>query len=399
MKGKTVGIIGGGAAGMMAAIAVLRRGGKAVIFEKKDRPGKKILATGNGRCNMTNINAAVKNYHGSQPRFVNGAMHRFWVRETLDLFGELGVIARIEEDGKVYPYSLQASSVLDALRLELERLGCRVNTDREVCRVRAEKHGFRLYFTNGENFFCDRLIIAAGGKASPVHGSDGSGFRLAQGLGHSITPLSPVLVQLKTSNPCVRGLKGIKVQGTVSCGKNVSAGEILFTDYGLSGVPVFWISSYAGEGDTVCLDIMPEYSEGSLCSILRSRRESLSYRRAEQFFTGMLQKQVGFALMKAAGISPLSRAVSTFSDRELERLASLLKRWEFPVTGNAGWNNAQVTRGGVRTREVDPATMQSLIMPGLFFAGEILDIDGDCGGYNLQWAWSSGYIAGSNAAE
>lgn len=397
MREKNIAVIGGGAAGLMAAITILRNGGKAVVYESKDRVGKKILATGNGRCNMTNINAGLKNYHGENPRFINGVMHKFWVEETIEFFDGLGVITKTEDEGKVYPYCDQASAVLDALRFEIERLGGVVYTDFDVERISKRNNMFEIVSYSGKKAFSDKVILTTGGKAAPALGASGTGYELARRFGHSVTGLYPSLVQLKTSNPCVKSLKGIKVQAKASCGKVSSKGEVLFTDYGLSGPPVFWLSAYVKAADTVKLDLMPEYSIEDVKRILIERKMNLYYRTLENYLSGMFQKKIGLTILKEAGMKPLSRKTSEMSKSEIEKIACIIKAWEFPITGTMSWNNAQVTRGGVRTNEINPSTMESRLVEGLYFAGEILDIDGDCGGYNLQWAWSSGYAAGISA--
>lgn len=401
---KKIAVIGGGAAGLTAAISAARCGADVTIYERCDRAAKKILATGNGRCNMTNINADVSRYHGKSPKFIMGAMNRFWVSETLDFFRELGLISKTEESGKVYPYSLQAAAVSDVLRFEAERLGVKTLCEFEAESISPSGGGYTIAFSNGKKIYADRVIIAAGGKASPKLGSDGSGYRLAKKLGHTVTNLFPALVQIKTDNTYTKSLQGMKIFASASLYeknklKKSSLGEVLFTEYGLSGPPIFDLSRLAStsENSRITLDIMPEYSKEQVCRMLAERKNN--YKTLENYFIGMLPKKLGQVLLKACGIAPLSKLCSTLTEKDIAQLAEKIKAWAFEVRGTTGWNNAQVTAGGVNVSEVNPATMQSKIKNGIFFAGEILDIDGDCGGFNLQWAWSSGFIAGKSAAE
>lgn len=387
-------IIGGGASGLAAAIAAAENGNKVTVFEKNDRVGRKILSTGNGRCNMTNINADVKNYHGKNPDFVIGAMKRFWVDETLDFFYDLGVWHKVEEKGKVYPYSDQASAVLDALRMRAQMLGAEMKTGAEVKSVSKNKNGFLIKTYGGESFDAEAVIIATGGKAAPDLGSNGSGYDILKSFGHKITPVRPSLVQIKTETEVVRKLKGIKIQGALTLGDTSETGEILFTEYGLSGPPVFSVSSRLDNQEYICLDIMPEYSAGQLEAMLAERAGRLGRVTLENFFVGVLNKRVGQALLKYLKIEPLSRCADTLGGKDIQKIAAAMKEWRFKIEGTMSWNNAQTTKGGADTSEFNPNTMQSKLVKGLYAAGEVLDIDGDCGGYNLQWAWSSGTIAG-----
>ena len=398
-----IAVIGGGASGITAAITAARRGACVTVVERLPRVLKKLLATGNGRCNMSNQNAAVCNYHGKNPGFIKDVADMFWVQETIAFFEELGVLARIEEDGKIFPYSMRASSVSDVLRSEVKRLGIKEVCGFEASDIKKTKRGFEIISYKGDKLFADRVILAPGGKASPDLGSNGSGYRLAEKFGHKTTKLYPALVQIKTKNPAAKSLKGLKVDAGAGFFKDgrllkSSEGEILFTDYGLSGPPIFELSrlaSVSSDGE-IRLDLMPEYLEKEVYSMLLKRR-SLD-KALEEFFTGMLEKRMGQILLKAVGAAPLSRSSRSLSEKEAAALAKIIKGWSFPADGTMSWNNAQVTAGGTDTSDIDPKTLESRLVGGLYFAGEILDIDGDCGGYNLQWAWSSGYIAGRNAA-
>lgn len=395
-----IAITGGGASGIFAAIAAAENPANEVtIYERSARIGRKLLATGNGRCNMTNINASEENYHGENPAFVRYAINRFWVGETLDMFSRMGILYKIEDGGKVYPYSDQASSVLDVLRRELDARGVTVKCGRDVRSIKKHGGAFTVSFYGGESVLADKVIIASGGKAAPDLGSNGSGYALLKSFGHHITELRPSLVQLKTRGNSAKKLKGIKVNANVTLGEFSEYGEVLFTDYGLSGPAVFSLTSRLRAQKRIALDIMSEYSFPEVCDILSERRSRFSKTPLEDFFTGMLNKRIGQLILKTVTGSPLSRESGALSDAELRAAAAMIKKWEFEIDGTMSWNNAQVTKGGAATSEFNPSTMESRLVRGLYASGEVLDIDGDCGGYNLQWAWSSGYIAGKNCSE
>lgn len=398
-----IAVIGGGASGIVAAISAARNGARVTIYERCERIGRKILATGNGRCNYTNFNASVENYHGNNPQFITDVVNNFWVNETNSFFAELGMLTKVLEDGKAYPYSLQASAVLDVLRYELERLNIKVLTEFEVEKIKKTDNGFLIKSYNGNEVFANKVILSTGGKASPSLGSNGSGYKIAESFGHKTTKLYPSLVQIKTDTTLIKALKGIKLDANVlivAGNKKASyMGEVLFTEYGLSGPAIFNISRICKECSDVkvILDILPEIEYDDLYEILKSRRSK--FRNLETFFVGMINKKVGMTIMKYADVLPFSRMSDTINEEEIKRLCDALKNFKLNVTGTMSWNNAQVTAGGIITDDINPVTMESKLCKGLYLTGEILDIDGDCGGYNLQWAWSSGYVAGLNASE
>ncbi len=404
---KNLGIIGGGAAGMTAAIEAAYTNPRLdiTIYERMDRVGKKLLATGNGRCNYSNLNARVDNYYGKDPHFTANALNTYTVGDTLNFFNNLGVFPREEEKGKLYPFSGQASAVLDALRNELARLNINI-VHAHISDIAKTKKGFKLTDKDNNSYFCDRLILSAGGCASPSLGSDGSGFKLLESLGHHITKLYPALVQLKTPTDEVKSLQGIKIEGTLTILTNEEVlgceeGEILFTDYGISGPPVFQLSALAAryKGLTASIDFMSEYPQKDIYDILENRVKNLSHLTMENYFTGLLNKRLGNIIARRAGIEKLSYPVAKLNKAQLWKITALIKDLRFEITGTKGFSNAQVTAGGVYTNEFSPYTMESKLCKGLYCAGEIYDIFGDCGGYNLQWAWSSGRLAGKSAAE
>ncbi len=410
MKRKPVlAIIGGGASGLVGGIFAKRISGdkaKVIILERMDRAGKKILATGNGRCNFTNMNMSVSDFYGENPGFVKYALNDFGVYDTLDFFGKLGIYPKEEDDGKMYPYSGQASSVLDVLRYELQRLEVDIITAFEVKSVKYTKTGFKIVSSSGKLIDADRVIVAAGGCASPNLGSDGSGFHILRTLGHRITKLSPALVQLKTERDIVKGLKGIKFTGNVkmfSEDKFIKEeyGEVLFTDYGLSGPPVFRLSAVSAMLGKcrVLLDFTPRLSKKDVFDLLYERKKNLHYLTMENFFTGLLNKRIGNAVAKKSGVEKLSFPVSALNREIIRKMAENIKEFPFDIIGRNGFNNAQVTAGGASTKEFNDKTMESSIINGLYACGEVFDIFGNCGGFNLQWAWSSGRLAGKSAAE
>lgn len=395
---KNIAVIGSGASGLVAAISAARNGAFVTIYEKNSRLGKKILSTGNGRCNISNKNAAISDYHGKDTSFISDTIDSFWVKETESFFEELGLLLKTEEDGKMYPYSNQASSVLDVLRFETERLGILTVYDFEASKIKKTKNGYIFNSYDGKEAFAERVILATGGKAAPATGSVGSGYTLSRMMGHSVSELSPSLVQIKTKGGFAKGLKGIKLNSKISMGKKSFFGELLFCEYGISGPPVFSISSHLAEAkdNTITIDFMPEYDKDAVYQILKKRKQ-LGV-KLENYFVGMLNKRLGMALLKECEVIPLSREASSLTDLELEKICDAIKSFKLIADGTLSWNNAQVTSGGVEVVGINSKTMQSKYNEGLYFCGELIDIDGDCGGYNLQWAWSSGYIAGYNAA-
>ena len=393
-----IAVIGGGASGLMAAICAGESGASVTVYEKEKRVGRKILATGNGRCNMTNINAKKSDYHGSDTNFMDGVIKRQWVKETLSFFEDTGVLWKTEEEGKVYPFSDTASSVLDLLRRRAQSAGVKVECEFAVESVRKTKSRFLITSRDGQVREADRVIVATGGKASPTLGSDGSGYEILKDFGHSVTKLTPSLVQLRTETETVRKLKGIKTKAKLTLGDHSRTGELLFTDYGISGPPVFSLSAYLNDNEYITIDLMCDYSWAEVYDMLLVRVGMFYDTELSEFFTGMLNNRIGQALLKHAKITPLSRKAKSLSQKELSSLTDAIKSLTLKIEGTHGFLNAQVTKGGVRCSEFSPVTLESKLTSGLFACGEVLDIDGDCGGYNLQWAWSSGYIAGKSAS-
>ena len=401
-----IAVIGGGASGLMAAITAKKSGKEVIILERKDRILKKVLITGNGRCNITNVNANISNYFGKNISSVENILNRFTPQDTMDFFNELGIICNEENRGKVYPLSGQASSVVDALRFEAERLGIKIETEFYVRKIEKDGFKFRIYSEDRKKIEAGRVILAAGGQSYPELGSNGSGFELAKELGHSVTRLSPSIVQLKTEKHQVKGLQGIKTDVAVTAyGDNKKIctynGELLFTDYGISGNVVFNISFVMPLYKNVEfeIDFMEKFDYNELYEILKERKRILSHLTMENYFNGMINKKLGQFLSKVSGIEKLSKPVKDLNDSDIRKLCTVLKKYRVKILETTGFKNAQVTAGGVLLDEVNIETLESKIVKGLDFSGEVLDVYGECGGFNLQWAWASGYIAGENAAK
>ena len=401
-----IAVIGGGASGMIVAITARKSGKEVVVLERKDRILKKVLITGNGRCNITNVNANISNYFGKNISSVENILNSFNPQDTMDFFNGLGIICNEENRGKVYPLSGQASSVVDALRFEAERLGVRIETEFYVRKIEKEGFKFKIYSEERKKIEAGRVIIAAGGQSYPELGSNGSGFELAKELGHSVTRLSPSIVQLKTEKHQVKGLQGIKTDAAVTAyGDNKKIctydGELLFTDYGISGNVVFNISFVMPLYKNVEfeIDFMEKFDYNELYEILKERKKIMSHLTMENYFNGMINKKLGQFLSKVSGIEKLSKPVKDLNDSEIRKLCTVLKKYRIKILDTTGFKNAQVTAGGVSLDEVNSETLESKIVKGLYFSGEVLDVYGECGGFNLQWAWASGYIAGKNAAK
>jgi len=399
-----VGIIGGGASGMAAALAAAENPGtRVLLFERQARLGRKLQATGNGRCNLTNLHALEGGYHGETPDFCQYALNRFGPEETLEWFRGLGLYTVAEASGRVYPYSDQANSVVDILRFALERPNIEVLTGFEVSRIKRTDQGFRVEGQEA-GFDCHRLIVACGGLAGTKLGGSMSGYKLLGKLGHRSTRLRPTLVQLKTNWGGVTGLKGVRANCRAQILRDgilhrESTGELQFTEYGLSGPVIFEVSRDAcqGKGDWQCLlDFLPGLSEAALLAELKRRRGTGL--GVEELLTGILHNRLGRVLTKAAGIRGTG-PVSALTEGELEAVCRAAKAFSVPLSEPMGMDSAQVTAGGILTGDFVDKTMESKLVPGLYACGEVLDIDGDCGGYNLQWAWSSGRLAGLSAGK
>lgn len=402
---KKVGIIGGGAAGMFAAITAARQGAEVTVLEGGDRVGKKILSTGNGKCNLGNLYLNRECYYSNDLSFVERAIERFDVMDTLSFFRGIGLLMK-DKNGYLYPSCEQAAVVLDVLRYEMKALQIKLNENRKVTALHKKKDKWMVE-TESECFTFDSIVIACGGKAAPKTGSDGSGFKLAKKLGHKVTRVVPALVQLTCKEDYLKSVAGVRADAEISVisdGECVAKerGELQLTDYGVSGIPVFQISRIVNylleDKKTVKLSInlLPDYSEEEFAQLCQIRSLLQEGRTTEEFLTGLLHKKLILLFMKQAGLKgdlPVSQA----EEAKLKNLYKMCQNWVLHVTGSKSFDNAQVSAGGVELSQVTD-NMESCLAKDLYFAGEILDVDGKCGGYNLQWAWSSGYLAGMAAA-
>lgn len=400
-------VIGGGAAGMMAAISARNHGADVTLLERNSRVGKKILATGNGRCNYTNINLSINNYHGKNSKFPYSCLCQFSVEETIYFFERLGITPVVEENGKVFPQSFQSSSILDVLRFELEYLNVEVITEAYVVDIEKRDY-FIITLKDGRKIRGDKIILATGGKAAPNTGSDGNGYKLAERLGHTIENIFPGLVQLKLEGNFFKKVSGVKIVGVAELYHDNrllkrDKGDILFTDYGISGPPILQLSRTAlelincGKEAELKVSIIPHKSPKELYEYLQYRFSFMPMKTIEVGLIGFINKRLIIPILKEVEIDR-NKKIAHLSVDEVKRLCNILTDMRFKVTGSKSWDDAQVTAGGVKTDEINNSTMESKLVRGLYFAGEIVDVDGDCGGFNLQWAWSSGYVAGKNAA-
>ena len=399
-------VIGGGAAGMMAAITSAREGARVTILEHKERIGKKILSTGNGRCNFTNTYQTPACYRSDNRDFAWNIIQKFNVEKTISFFKELGIYPK-DRNGYLYPYSDQAAAILEVLQIEIAKLDICVMTEINVLDIQPVKRGIRVT-TDKKTITVDSVILACGSKAAPVTGSDGSGYQLAKLLGHRIVPVLPALVQLRCAEKFYKSISGVRVQGTVEIyADDISlasdTGEIQLTNYGISGIPVFQVSRYAAkalykkQSVTAVLNFMPDMNKDEFLLFLQERITLGPYKTLDEFFTGVFPKKLCELWIRLSRL-PKEMRVSDLSGEQLEKLVLLIQHLRTHITETNSFEQAQICCGGVDTTEINPDTLESNYVPGIYFAGELLDVDGICGGYNLQWAWSSGYVAGKEAA-
>lgn len=401
-------VVGAGAAGLMFAVSLAKKSPtlRIAVLEALDRVGKKLALTGNGQCNISNENLLIDRYHGKNVSFAKNALNRFGFEYSKRFFEEIGVDIVCKEDGRAYPRSFQASSVVDALRFEAEVLGISLICDCRVNSFSKKQDLFEIISSKG--IFSSRYLIMATGLLSGGEkvGSFGDGVKMLEKSGFSRVKMTPAIVQLKASNDYLRRLKGVKVDAKATLkinGESVKeeSGEVLFTEYGLSGPAILQLSRETARTDKKCeisIDLMPDLTKEKLIKTLFKRREALNNRTIENFLTAMLQNRLAQTLLVACGFS-LKETVGKLTDDEIVKLACRIKEFDFYVTGNTGFLHSQVTAGGIDTADFDNNTMQSRKIKGLFVLGELLDIDGDCGGFNLAWAFASAFSAAEFISE
>lgn len=406
-------IVGGGASGLFAAINAKDLGLDVAIIESNDRVGKKILTTGNGRCNISNntISFPFFNYHSENSGFFTKALSSLSIEDTKNIFLSLGLPIIELKNGKLYPKSLQASSVVDILRLALEDRSIPLYTECKVKSIHKDKK-FKLSTSNEDKklFTCNKLILACGGKSAVKTGSDGTGYNLAKSLGHSIINTIPGIVQLKLNSPYLKSISGVKFDGFATLlvdNKPIRKefGEILFTDYGISGPPILQLSGHASKAllnnkkVEILVDMMPEEDYKEIENFIECHFGLLSHRPVIDSLIGVVNKKLIPTILKASNITNLHMPCYELTWEDKKNLINILKSWKFTCVDTNGFNQAQVTIGGINTKEVNSDTLESKLVKNLYFSGEILDVDGDCGGFNLQWAWSSGYFVANNIAK
>ena len=405
MKNYDIAIIGGGASGLAAAVFAARAGASVIILEKSARVGRKLLATGNGTCNISNAGELFPAYHGKSPDFAVPALTAFNSGKVADFFASIGVECVTREDGRMYPLCAQAGAVLDCLRMECAALGVVEQCDAKVEAIQSHRDMLTLS-AGGKSIGTRRAILCTGGAAAPKLGGDAEAYLLPLALGHTCTALAPSIVQLTTDTGYIRSLKGVRVDGCISIELNgevvaCSTDEILFADYGLSGPAAMQVSRHVAANReksanmTAVLDLIPVLSEREVAYSIEMRI-AMKGRTIGDLLTGLLQKRLGQTVLRSLGYA-LSSDVGSLATKDVRVIASAIKRWSVRVTGTRGLSDAQVTAGGLNTSEFDAVTMRSRLESKLYVAGEVLDIDGDCGGFNLQWAWSSAYIAAQSA--
>ncbi len=393
-----IAVIGAGASGLVAAISAKKAYNKlsVVLIEALPKIGKKILATGNGRCNLTNLTANAKSYN---TKAVSAVMEACPPKKIMEFFSSIGLECVSDSESRVYPMSNTATSVLECLRFEAERLGIKVMTDTKVTSVKRNSSSFII----NDSIECRKVIVSTGGKASPSQGSDGSGYPIIKSLGHTVTQLYPGLVQL-TVKENLKFLKGIRVKAAVSLkDKNgrildKSEGEVLFADYGLSGIAIMDVSRNVKGNNCICsLDILPEMKNEAVYEFITKAKKRNPSLLLEDALCGILPKKVGYLIIKNSGFRQ-DITLRDLRDDAINKFVYNMKNCIFTVTGTRGFDSAQITVGGVSTDEFDMKTLESKKVSGLYCTGELLDVDAPCGGFNLQWAWASGIAAGTAAA-
>lgn len=397
-------IIGGGASGCLAAIKLKEMGVDAIILESGDRILKKLLVTGNGRCNITNnkLTGDVKKYYSSKSRINYNPVLKYDYEKTLDYLSKLGLLYVELEEGKIYPRSLQASSVVDLLRLRLEELEIDVFENEKIHTIKKDKTQYKVYSSSYE-YSCDNLIIATGGLAMPNTGSDGSMNKIFKDLGLEVIKPLPALVQLKLDAKFLKSISGVKFEGSASLSfsseRITESGELLFTDYGISGPPILQLSRFSAtplsnnEDVRLYLDMFKDMSKDKVIDLIYDRVEKYKDREAQYLLGGIVNKKLIPLILKSSGLEKISVKISEIDHITLMNIVDMLKKWEFKVIGDNGFKNAQSTIGGLSMKEVIEDTLEVKRYKNMYVIGEALDVCGACGGYNLQWAWSSALCA------
>ena len=392
--------IGGGASGIIASIAAAERNRKVLMLEKSDHPGRKILASGNGRCNL--INTGYPRYYGDH-HFAEQVIARYSADRLSEYFQKIGLLTTEEEDGRKYPLTYQSSSVMSVLKNALKLNHVTVENNSCVTEVCRNSEGFTVSTEGGKKYRGKKVLIACGGAAQPKLGGTKDGYSLLKSLGHTVVPVSPALVPLNTDKKSISGLSGIRTKCCVSLFRNHEMlhreyGEVLFTEYGVSGICIMQCARFSGSPDTyIELDFLHDIlgDKTAILSELKRRRSMLYGFSPVSLLDGVLNAKVSYAVMKQAGIPLHGETAGELSDDDLDRIMQAVTHYRLNINGTRGFDYAQVTAGGADCSEFNPETMESKIVPGIYAAGEVLNVDGDCGGFNLMFAFSSGITAGT----
>jgi predicted Rossmann fold flavoprotein len=404
MNNKTIIIIGAGAAGLVAAITSARNGHKVALLEQNSKIGKKILVSGNGKCNIGNKNITTRRFHGQNPAFIEEVLSGYGFKVVEEFFGSIGLELIEGSDGKMFPMSMQASSVVELLEYEAKRLGVEIICDCIVTDIEKTKDTFTLETAHGIKK-CQKLIIASGSPAAPQLGGSNSGYEFASVMGHSLVPSYPSLVQLCSDEKWVKSCTGVKVAGAAKLYTNneyvtEQKGDLLFTDYGISGLAILDISREASsrlanfEYCELSLDLMPTFTKEQLMNLLLSRINSASEKPIELWLQGVMNKKLIPIILEQSKCK--IKTEKELNRKEIGKLIYSIKNLKLSISDTKGFRGAEVATGGINTNEVNPQTMESKLVPNLYFAGEILDVDGDRGGFNFHFAWVSGIRAGKD---
>lgn len=396
-------IIGGGASGLMCAISAKQKNKNisVAIIEKNDRVGKKLLSTGNGRCNLTHNNISAKKYCGSFKNQSNAVFEKYDTNRLLDIFKKLGLLTFCDNEGRYYPLCKQASAVLDVLRFACERLNVEIFCGENIRSIKRNNGCFSVK-TEENEFISKKLVIANGSKAAPKLGGNSSSADYLKNFGHTFVPFSPALCPVKVKSDVIKSLKGIRATAkTVLFDKNGKTvkeeiGEVQFSDNSLSGICIFNLSLYTKKDFCILLDLLPDISETELKLLIYNNKKLFSDMTVDNLFTGIFRKRLGQAVLKESKISDFSRKCCSLTESEIENIVRTIKDLHFTVIENCGFEQAQCALGGVNGREIDENTMQSKIIKNLYICGEAIDLCGECGGYNLHFAFASGLTAGEN---
>lgn len=403
-----IGIIGAGASGLMAAITAAKQGAKVTLIDKKDRIGKKILATGNGKCNFTNKEMSSSDYRSQNKNVFSDYVSQFNETDTISWFQGMGMLIK-EKNGYCYPRSEQAATVLDILRIGIEHYKVQVLAERYPVSIEKRNHKFEVILDDNQKIFFDHVILSCGSFAGEKETGKYNGYSYAKAFGHTIVPVVPALVQLRAKEDFFKAISGVRCEARVSLyieQKFITeeSGELQLTDYGISGIPVFQLSRYVSYGVyekksvKAVIDFFPDYEYENLYSFIKNKWEkNPKDMTAETFFQGLLNKKLNLMFLKRQKV----KAATPLKQIPFSKIADVIKSMkslEIEIEGTNPYVNAQICAGGVSMEEVT-LQLESKFVSGLYFAGELLDVDGRCGGYNLQWAWTSGYLAGKAAAD